>query len=866
MDLTPLPSFLHSLRRFALQDWRVIWIPLSALALTGLLSFLPLLQRLDTIALDAQTHLTTRTHYFEDALVIDIDDASLRILQPYFGSWPYSRDTYALLLDYLSEMGAKAVVFDIMFADPRAGDDRLRQAMARGTQVVLAAAAQVDDEFEQHATSAQIQHYAWVTPPELATHAWPAIQFPLAILTATKTDNPRLGIVSVTPDRDGVLRRMPLFHAAHGEHFASLPLAALFPRGPPGPVRLVADGQVAIGDYRWPVDAQGQLHLYFPRNQNPILSMPFARLAGAMLGLPNQELEPKTLRGKTVFVGSSAFFSDNARTPAGEQNGLRILAITYEALAHQLILRPPNWHWNGGLLLLALLPSLLLLFHPQRSALFGIVLSAGTALLLYASHTGLLLWFRQESTLLFPMLLLGIANLLESARALRLLTRSQEDRIYILAHDDVLTKLPNRISFQAKLANALVECAANNNRLTVLLIDLDRFKTINDTLGHEVGDQLLIEAAIRLRNSVRSYDLVARLGGDEFCIVAVDASADGAILCAEKVLAALAQPYRIAGHELHATSSIGISRFPHDGTDVATLLKHADSAMYQAKAQGRNRYQLFTAELAQGAEDRLALENSLRIALSRDEFELHYQPQTEISSGRVIAVEALLRWHHPRLGMLQPDDFIPLAEETGLILPIGEWVLRSACLQMRQWQLAGVSHIEVMAVNLSARQFEQPHFPAMVANMLKETGLEAAHLELEVTETVAMQHPQKTIEILHALKHMGIGLAVDDFGTGHSSLTYLKSFPISCLKIDRSFVRDIEADHHDAEICSATVALAHKLGFEVVAEGVETPGQLAFLRSIHCGKAQGYLISKALPAADIPGFAFPNNQHEGLTR
>ena len=866
MRLTRLLPHLRLKQRLALQHWHMLWIPLTALALTGILSLLPLFQRLDTMALDAQTRLTAQQHYFQEALVIDIDDASLRILRPYFGSWPYNRDTYALVLDYLGEMGAKTVVFDILFADPRAGDDALRKAIARGTPVVLAATAQVDPDFVQSATPELLQHLAWRTPPQLATQTWPALHFPLAIVRDTTAENPRVGVVSVTPDRDGVLRRMPLFHHAHGASYATLPLAALFPTGVPS-VTLRADGQVAIGDYRWPVDAQGQFHLYFPANPNPVLSMPFSRLALAMLGLPGQALPAESFRGKTIFIGSSAFLSDNALTPAGEQNGLRLMAITYEALAHHLLLTPQNWRWNSGLLLLAILPTLLLLFQPKRSALSGIALSAATALLIYAAHTGFLVGLQQESTLLFPLLTLGFANLLESARAIRILTQEQEDRIYILAHDDTLTKLPNRFSLQAQLAHTLQSHLASEHQLAVLLIDLDRFKIINDTLGHETGDQLLIEAAQRLRASVRSDDLVARLGGDEFCIVAVDTTAEGAVQCAEKVIAALAQSYRIAGHELHATSSVGISHFPQDGTDVATLLKHADSAMYLAKAQGRNRYQLFTAEMARGAVDRLSLENSLRVALSRNEFELYYQPQTAIDSGHVIAVEALLRWHHPTLGMLLPDDFVPLAEETGLVLPIGEWVLRSACQQLRQWQLAGVTHIEVMAVNLSARQFEQAHLPQLVAAVLAETGISAAQLELEVTETVAMQQPQNTIAILHALKRMGVGLAVDDFGTGHSSLTYLKSFPISCLKIDRSFVRDIESDRHDAEICSATVALAQKLGFKVVAEGVETPGQLQFLHNIHCDKAQGYLISKPLPATGIPLFiSSPTLRHDAVAQ
>jgi diguanylate cyclase (GGDEF)-like protein len=505
-------------------------------------------------------------------------------------------------------------------------------------------------------------------------------------------------------------------------------------------------------------------------------------------------------------------------------------------------------------LAIALFPSLMLLREPRRSALAGAALSTGAGFLVYGIHLGLLYALRQESSLLLPLLVLFLANLLETARALRLMNVEQQARIHVLANDDPLTRLPNRFSLHAQLAHAIDGAQMAKSKLAVLLIDLDNFKAINDTLGHAVGDQMLVEATARLRASVRTNDIVARLGGDEFGIVVHGVDEISTAQCAEKIQQSLAKPYHLADQELYITSSVGISLYPTDGADVAALLKNADTALYRAKSQGRNSHRFFTPDLSQAAMNRLLIENQLRQGLSRNEFVLFYQPQINMQTGRISGIEALVRWNHPTQGLLTPDHFIPIAEDSGLILPLGEWVLHTACRQLQAWHAAGLTHIERVAVNLSARQFEQPELPELITSALRDTGLEPAHLELEITESVAMKNPQRSIEILKALRSMGITLALDDFGTGHSSLTYLKLFPITSLKIDSSFVRDIETDHHDAEICAATITLAHKLGLNVVAEGVEKVGQLLFLRNIECGDAQGYLISRPLPAEDVENF------------
>jgi diguanylate cyclase (GGDEF)-like protein len=427
---------------------------------------------------------------------------------------------------------------------------------------------------------------------------------------------------------------------------------------------------------------------------------------------------------------------------------------------------------------------------------------------------------------------------------------SRETVDYLSLYDS-LTGLPNRRMFTEQLAPILVQARKRSEIRAVLFLDLDRFKTINDSLGHTVGDMLLKAVAARLTRSLRHGDLVARLGGDEFMILlqGLTQKQDAAKI-AVKVLDSLRPPFRIKGHDLHIASSIGIAISPEDGDDVDMLLKNADTAMNRAKELGRNSYQFFAVEMSDISITRLGLENDLRKALERRELILYYQPQYNMDCGQVAGVEALLRWNHPKRGMIPPGDFIPMAEETGLIVPIGNWVMRTACEQCMAWRHSGLAPIH-MAVNLSARQFQQQDLPDVVAGILAETGLDPAWLELEITESILMQNLETTIDQLVRLMELGVKISIDDFGTGYSSLNYLKRFPLHALKIDRSFVKDIGEDSDDTSIVSAVIALAHTLCLEVVAEGVETCGQRDFLRSQQCDRYQGFLMSPPVPAERI---------------
>jgi diguanylate cyclase (GGDEF)-like protein/PAS domain S-box-containing protein len=441
--------------------------------------------------------------------------------------------------------------------------------------------------------------------------------------------------------------------------------------------------------------------------------------------------------------------------------------------------------------------------------------------------------------------------------------KAAEDRIHHLAHHDALTGLPNRFHLQGRLEQALATARRDHRPLAVIFLDLDRFKIVNDTLGHHVGDQLLIAVAHRLRASVRSSDIVARLGGDEFVLVLTDAEASAAHQLAEKILRSLANTYHVGAHVLHSTPSLGIAMFPADGDSVETLMKNADTAMYHAKSAGRNNVQFFTAAMNEEASARLTFENSLRQAVEHGEFELHFQPQIELESGRLVGVEALVRWRHPQQGLISPLEFIPLAEETGLIVPLGEWVLDRALRQLAAWRDSGIDGLR-MAVNLSAHQLRNPAFASSVAEALEIHRIPPERLELEITESAAMDDPQATIEQLGRLRRMGIDLAIDDFGTGYSSLAYLKLLPIRRLKLDRSFVMDIEHDANDAAICSATIALAHSLGLGVVAEGVETEAQRDYLARLDCDIVQGYLFSRPLPAREAEAYLRRAHPHLDL--
>ncbi|MCB1889913.1 MAG: PAS-domain containing protein [Rhodocyclaceae bacterium] len=416
-----------------------------------------------------------------------------------------------------------------------------------------------------------------------------------------------------------------------------------------------------------------------------------------------------------------------------------------------------------------------------------------------------------------------------------------------LAHRDALTGLANRYTLEARLDQAIAEARRNGTKLALMFIDMDNFKSINDSLGHDIGDQYLKEIASRLDDCVRDSDIVARLGGDEFVLALTELSSPAlAAPLAANVLETLSEPTSLGGHTIVPSASVGISVFPDDGKDRGDLMKHSDVAMYSAKKAGRNAYRFYDPAMTEAAEERLRFEGTMRQALAHEEYILHFQPKVEAASLRTVGVEALLRWQRPDGWLVPPMRFIPLAEETGLIEPIGTWVLRKACETLQAWRRAGVLEIS-MAINLSARQLRSSAFVDQVADTLRDTGLPPQLLELEVTESVAMEDAEMSVRRLRALKALGVRLSIDDFGTGYSSLAYLKLLPIDQLKLDRTFVKDIESDPNDAAICAATIGLAHSMGLAVVAEGVETQAQADYLGRLQCDTMQGYLFSRPLP-------------------
>ncbi len=431
--------------------------------------------------------------------------------------------------------------------------------------------------------------------------------------------------------------------------------------------------------------------------------------------------------------------------------------------------------------------------------------------------------------------------------------RRNEERISYLANFDALTGLPNRAQLQDHVQYAINLAKRNNGLLALMFVDIDRFKDVNDTLGHSIGDAVLVEVARRLKSLVRAEDTVSRLGGDEFVLMLPGSDARGAAQFAQRLLQAIAEPFPHRQHELSMTASIGVAMFPEDGEDMETLARKADTAMYRAKHEGRNAYRFFTAEMQARAARSMQLLNALRQALDRGQLQVHYQPQFSIDTTRVVGAEALLRWQHPQLGTVAPAEFIPVAEDSGLILPIGEWTLRTAIRQLRHWLDAGHPPM-VIAVNLSTVQFRHPNLPDLVARILEEEQLPADHLELELTEGTAMHDPLKAIQVMNELHRRGIRMSIDDFGTGYSSLNYLKKFKAYKLKIDRSFVQDIGTDQEDRAIVAAIVSMSRNLGLQTIAEGVETSEQLDFLRAQGCDEAQGYLFGRPVPADQFEAF------------
>ena len=446
-----------------------------------------------------------------------------------------------------------------------------------------------------------------------------------------------------------------------------------------------------------------------------------------------------------------------------------------------------------------------------------------------------------------------------------------EDKIRELAYFDTLTGLPNRESFMMHVDQSIKSASRHKQKLAALFLDLDDFKRINDTLGHTIGDLLLKAIAERLLDCLRSSDvighteenvsthMVARFGGDEFTLLLTEIrGSQDAVVVAQRIMDSLMRPVNLAGHEVVITPTIGIAIFPEDGGNTEVLFRNADTAMYSAKRGGKNHFQFYNDAMNVSARERLTMENQLRKALERNELQLHYQPQLEVESGRIIGVEALLRWQNEELGNVTPDRFIPMAEDSGLIIPIGEWVLRTACTQLKAWQDTGVP-LARMAVNISVRQFMHHGFLLLVEQVLEETGLDPDSLELEITESLLMTDADGAITILSELKKLGVLLAIDDFGTGYSSLSYLKRFPIDRLKVDQTFVREITTNIEDAAITKAVIAMANTMDIRVIAEGVETEEQLRYLTEKRCHEIQGYYLSRPVPAHEISSFIDANN-------
>jgi diguanylate cyclase (GGDEF)-like protein/PAS domain S-box-containing protein len=490
--------------------------------------------------------------------------------------------------------------------------------------------------------------------------------------------------------------------------------------------------------------------------------------------------------------------------------------------------------------------------HNQRQRMLNGSLSSVTTEKQLVRKDGTTVWVSLASSLVrasdgSPRYFIAVAqDISESKRASEALKESEE-QFRKLAHYDIITGLPNRALFYDRLSHAIAQAKRNRCALAVLFIDVDRFKHVNDTFGHAAGDLLLKQVSERLTRCVRSDDTVGRLSGDEFAIVLSQLAApEDAATVAAKVVEELNRPFQLEGTELFVTASIGITVFPTDSEDQDTLIRNADVAMYRAKDRGRNNFQFYTPEMNRRTREMLNMEGELRRAIERDEFVLHYQPKVSLSTGKVTGVEALLRWRHPERGLVSPADFMPLLEETGLVVKAGEWVLKTVCGLLQVWQREGTCLLPV-AINLSARQFLSPTLGETFRLALEESGIYAGLLEVEITESAIMADTQEAVRTLEYLEELGVNSAIDDFGTGYSSLAYLKRFPLRALKIDRSFVSDVTTDADDASIIRAVISMAHSLGLKVIAEGVETEAQLEFLMGEGCDEVQGFLFSRPVP-------------------
>ena len=953
---------------------RAVAVVIGALLLTAALSLSPLFRRVELWLGDLQQGWVSREMSFAQTLIVDIDEESLRRLEPYLGVWPYKRDVYALVLDYLHELGARAVCFDILMSERRQGDSQLSLALKRHPNTVIAAVAAGAPLPIDTARRERLDHLSWALPESLQVEPWADFSLPLVFESSSRHGG--VGVVSLWSDDDGSVRRIPLFHHARGATLPTLALAAMFSGSGPPRVDYDADRrEISLAGHVWPVDDKGRVLLSFPPHLNALKTVPFHVLALAAMGAAGAPGLRELVKEKMVIVGSTALQTDAVHTPRGLMPGAHLLAVVHENLVNDQLLKQSTPFAATVLLVAALTVPvgccIRRRIHPLNIGISflaaGILAWATHFFLMYLGHQyspllfaltaallvccGLLadfavterrrrghaeaqmriasavfnaskegifvtdaddrivsinpafteitgfseqeavgrsfgefyldqhdaailqsmlqslrkqgywqgeIWSRRKDGEIFPEwlsvnALYGNDGALDKRIAVfsdLSRDRAAEEKITFLSYYDPLTALPNRALLRDRAYNALASAARVRTKVVLMLIDLDRFNNIVDSLGYALGDQVLLQVAERLRSLLVEGDTASRHGGDEFMLLLPGDDSESAAHLAERIIEAISLPFLIDGHELALTVSIGIAEYPENGVDYDTLSRSADSALHRAKQAGGRNFHFFTASMHQHAQELMFLENSLRHAVERDELILHYQPKVEASSGRLVGLEALVRWMHPVRGLIPPGQFIPVAEESGIIREVGDWVLQAALKQTREWIDHGLTPVPV-AVNLSLAQFKQSNLDERLAEVLQIHKVRPELLELELTESVAMESIAFTLSSIEKIKHLGVGLSIDDFGTGYSSLSYLKRFAIDKIKIDRSFVCNLSDDNGDASIVRAIIGLAHNLGFRVVAEGVETAEQLAFMRRYGCDEVQGFYFCRPLPAEDI---------------
>ncbi len=810
-------------RIFAYSRRLLPGLALLVATLTLLISNLP--ERLDLVLYDSLLHLQYQAPS-EEVVIITIDEPSLQKL----GRWPWSRQVHAELLDRLTEIGVKAVAFDILFAEPETdapdADRLFAQAIARNGRVVLPVAP-------GHGEAGRL--ISEILPiPVLAEQA------------------AALGHVDFELDVDGVTRSVFLRAGLGDPHWPAFSLAlaelakpSLKPRDFSAQHELVDRSVLKTGWIR-----------------SDLILTPFAGPIGSFkqvsyIDVLLQNIPPEVLHDRIILIGSTAsglgdalatpVSWDHRRMPGVEMNAHVVNALLSESAIFPLSPRIRLFLSLG--FMTALYLAFLLL--PARHSLLILAVGIATVILTtIALLVSLQRWFPPVALLLMQGLsypLWSWYQLQSASRAIKQL----EHRIRHQARHDPITRLPNREMLQEYMQRSVSRAEMLGSYLGLLIISLDRFRQINNSLGLKGGDQLLSAVAERLRKVIRGNDIVARLSGDEFAVLMVDLKSEKTVIdMAGRLALTFHHPIEVQGQQFFLSPSIGANTYPQGGSDSDSLLHNTYTAMQKAKSDKTKDFWFFDEGMKIEIAAKSDLENAMRLALQRKEFEVFYQPQVIAGDGRVIGVEALLRWRQPERGLIPPSEFIPIAEINGLIIPIGKWVLEQSCRQAQQWRQDGLAEISV-AVNLSAVQFNHPHLVDSVAETLNTSGLPAHLLELELTETSLMQDMHSAATTLSHLKALGVQLAIDDFGTGYSSLSYLKSFPMDRIKIDRSFINELDANTETAEITLAIIDMAHRLNLDVIAEGVETASQQNFLRHHHCDQLQGFLYGRPVPASEL---------------